>query len=373
MILDFLLALIVFAFIITIVVSAHEFGHFLGAKKTKTKVTEFAIGFPPFIWKKQIGETLFAIGSIPFGGYNKIYGESEPVDNQKDPSSFTSKTTFQKFIIIISGVVGNFLLSILLFYIILFSSNLNSSVGLINPEYKFPFGHQENYLLIGDVKEDSPAHLSGINKDEFILEINETRVQSANELNTILEQTKGEVIRVLTRERETKLETVHTIDNKEAVLGIGYTSIANISYNSSLKDKVFSGAMHTYNFADYSLKTLGGIIADSFKAKDASIATNAIAGPVGIFAITKISLGEGFMHMLNLTAIISLALAITNLLPLPALDGGKCVYLFFQKINPRVFTDELSEKIDSAGFILLMCLGVLIIIKDIFQFKDFIF
>lgn len=373
MILDFLLALIVFALIITIVVSAHELGHFLGAKKTKTKVIEFAIGFPPFIWKKKIGETLFGIGSIPFGGYNKIYGESAPTENENDPSSFTSKSTGQKLLIIIAGVVGNFLLSAFLFYIVLFSSNFNSNIGLINPEYEFPFGHQENYLLIGGVEENSPAKLGGLKQNEIILEINGERVENANELKDILNKTKGEAITVLTKNRETKEETTHIVNNNEDKIGVGYSNIAELSYNDNLGDKIFSGVLHTYNFTDYSLSTLGNMIAKSFTEKDLSVATNAVAGPIGIFAIIKISLSEGFMFMLNITAIISLALAITNLLPLPALDGGKCIYLIFQKINPRFFTDELSEKIDGAGFLFLMILGILIVIKDVFQFKDLIF
>ncbi len=372
MILDFLLAIIVFAFVITIVITVHELGHFLAAKITKTKVTEFVIGFPPFIFKKQIGETLFGIGAIPFGGYNKIYGESETAEDVKDPKSFTSKTTAQKLFIIISGVIGNFILSAFIFYIILFSSNFSAEIGLLNQDYKFPLGHQESYLLIGAIEENSPAFLGGIKPNELLLDINNQRIQDPSELSSLLNKTKEQEILVKTRNRETNQINTYHLQNETGLIGIGYTAITEVSYRS-LKDKVFSGVFHTYNFADYSLSTLGNIIGKSVKEKDLSIAGNAVAGPVGIFAITKISMKEGFMHMLNLIAIISLALGITNMLPIPALDGGKCVYLLFQKINPKFFTDELSEKIDGIGFLLLIFLGVLIIIKDVFQFKDLIF
>ncbi|MDD4662013.1 MAG: M50 family metallopeptidase [Candidatus Pacebacteria bacterium] len=373
MIIDFLIALIAFAIIITIVITAHELGHFLGAKKTKTKVTEFVVGFPPFIWKKQIGETLFGIGAIPFGGYNKIHGEDESEVSKEDKSSYTSKTTPQKLLIIISGVIGNFILSIILFYIVLFSSGLSVNIGLVNPDYKFPLGVQENYLLIGSVEENSTADYASIKPNEIILTINSQKVENADKLKTILEETKGEALAIYTENIETKEKTFHLLNNNTDKIGIGYTNIVNISYNDNLVDKIFSGFFHTYNFADYSLATLGHMISKSFIQKDASIASNALAGPVGIFAIIKVSLGQGFLYMINLIAIISLALAITNLMPLPALDGGKCIYLLLQEICPKVFTDKLSEKIDGVGFILLMILGVLIVIKDVFQFKDLIF
>lgn len=373
MILDFLLAIIAFAIIITLVVTAHEFGHFWGAKKTKTRVEEFAVGFPPFIWKKKIGDTLFALGSIPIGGYNKIYGESTPAENKEDSDSYTSKTTSQKLLIIISGVVGNFILSIILFYIVLFSFGLKTNIGLVNAEYKFPVGHQENYLLIGGVAENSPADFGGLKANDIILKVNGEKVSNAVELNNILYNTKNEAISILVKNKETGEESNHIINNNEEKIGVGYSNIAELSYNKNLVDKVFAGVLHVYNFTDYSLATLGHVIAKSFTEKDVSIVSNAVAGPVGIFAITKISLEEGFMYMLYLTGIISLALAITNLMPFPALDGGKCVYLILQRIDPKFFTDELSEKIDSVGFTLLIILGVLIIFKDVFQFKDLIF
>ncbi|MDD3919096.1 MAG: M50 family metallopeptidase [Candidatus Pacebacteria bacterium] len=372
-ILDFILAIIVFAIIITVVVTAHELGHFFGAKKTKTRVDEFAIGFPPFIWKKKIKGTLFALGAIPFGGYNKIYGEDNTEEAKGSKDSFTSKTIPQKLLIIILGVVGNFLFSIVIFYIVLISSGMNTTIGLMNPDYKFPLGHQENYLMIGAVEKDSPADYAGVEANDIILKLNGERIDSAIELKESLAEKKGEAIALLVKDKETGEESVRLINNNKDAIGIGYTNISNISYNENLGDKIFAGIFHTYNFTDYSLSTLGYMISKSFSEKDFSVAANAIAGPVGIFAVTKVSLGEGFIYMLNLLAIISLALAVTNLMPLPALDGGKCIYLICQKINPKVFTDKLSENIDNVGFILLMGLGILIVVKDLFQFKDLIF
>jgi len=372
-ILNFILAIVVFAIIITIVVTAHELGHFWGAKKTKTRVDEFAVGFPPFIWKKKIKGTLFGIGAIPFGGYNKIYGEENTEEAKNDKDSFTSKTTSQKLLIIISGVVGNFLLSIILFYIVLLSSGMNTTIGLMNPDYKFPLGHQENYLMIGSVEKDSQADYAGVEIGDIIVKLNGERIDNATELKESLAETKGEAVALFVKNKKTGEENVRLINNNQDKIGIGYSNISNISYNENLGDKIFAGVFHTYNFTSYSLSTLGYMVSKSFAEKDISVAANAVAGPIGIFAVTKVSLGEGFMYMLNLLAIISLALAVTNLMPLPALDGGKCIYLMFQKISPKIFTDKLSENIDAVGFVLLMGLGILIVIKDIFQFKDLIF
>lgn len=372
-ILNFIFAIIIFAIIITVVVTAHELGHFWGAKKTKTRVDEFAIGFPPFVWKKKKGETLFALGAIPFGGYNKIYGEENTEEAKGAKDSFTSKTIPQKLLIIISGVVGNFLLSVILFYIVLLSSGMNTTIGLINPEYEFPLGQQENYLVIGAVEEGSPADYAGVEINDVVVKLNGEKIDNAADFKEGLAKTKGEAVALLVKNQETGEETVRLINNNQEVIGVGYRNLANISYNENWGDKILAGFFHTYNFADYSLSTLGHMISQSFSEKDFSVAANSVAGPVGIFAVVKVSLGEGFLYMLNLMAIISLALGITNLMPLPALDGGKCLFLVFQKISPKVFTDKLSENIDGIGFVLLMGLGILIVVKDVFQFKDLIF
>jgi len=367
-ILNLILALIVFGIIITIVVFAHELGHFLAARKTGTKVEEFAVGFPPFIYKKKKNGTIFSIGIIPFGGYNAIYGmDTEAKEGDKE--SYNSKTIGQKMFIIISGVIGNIILTMLLFYIFLVFSGFSTYLGLVVPDYEFPLGEQDNYMMISVVSEDSPAKIAGLKGNDIILSVNGLPINEMQDLTNVVNDTQGHEMSMLIRERKTGNEKIVLIDNNQEKIGVGCTEIAQISYNDS---KIFSGIEHTYNFADYSFNALGYIIGKAFVEKDPSIAANAVAGPVGLFAIIKATMNQGLLNMINITAIISLALAITNFLPIPALDGGKCVYLFLQKMNSRVFTDELSNKIDKVGFIFLIVLGVLIIIKDIFQFKDLI-
>lgn len=370
MILDFLIALIVFGIIITIVIFSHELGHFIGAKITKTKVIEFAVGFPPFIWKKKIDETLFLLGIVPFGGYNKIYGMDVEAEEKEDASSYTSKRTREKILIIILGVVGNIILSIFLFYIFLGFSGFSTYVGLINDNYRFPLGNQENYIYVSYVEPESVAANGGLEEGEIIISIDGQSVENGISLENILQSTKGEKLDILVRNKKTQEEKFVEIQNTEEKLGIGFSEITKLDYSN---EEFFSGFMHFYNITDYSLNTMGYVIEQSFAQKDASIAGQAVAGPIGIFAITKISLNEGFLQIINITAIISLALAITNLLPLPALDGGKCIYLFLQKLNSKIFTEKLSERIDQIGFILLIILAILILIKDVFQFKDIIF
>lgn len=367
-ILDLILALIIFGIIITVVVFFHELGHFLAARKTGTRVDEFAVGFPPFIYKKKKGKTTFSIGIIPFGGYNAIYGmDTEAKDGDND--SYNSKTIGQKMLIVISGVIGNIILTVFLFYIFLIFTGFTTYLGLVIPDYQFPLGEQKDYLMVSVVAEDSPAEIAGIENGNILLSINGLPIDEVGDLTNIVEDTHGEEINVLVKERQTGNEKMLTINNDEEKIGIGCTEIAQLSYNNT---KIFSGIEHAYNFTDYSFSALGYIIGQSFIKHDAGIAANAVAGPVGLFAIVKSTMDQGLLNMINITAIISLALAITNILPLPALDGGKCIYLFLQKLNPKTFTDDLSNNIDKIGFVVLIILGILIVIKDVFQFKDLI-
>jgi regulator of sigma E protease len=367
-ILALILALIVFGIIITVVVFFHELGHFLAARKTGTRVDEFAVGFPPFIYKKKKDKTTFAIGIIPFGGYNAIYGMDTEA-KEGDSDSYNSKTVGQKMLIVISGVVGNLLLTILLFYIFLMCTGFTTYLGLVIPNYEFPLGEQRDYLMVTVAEEGSPAQIAGVESNDIILSINGLPINEIEDLTNIVEDTNGEEISMLVKERQTGNEKMIVIDNNQEKIGVGCTEIAQLSYNNT---KALSGIEHAYNFTDYSFSALGYIIGQSFVKHDASIAASAVAGPVGLFAVVKSTMDQGLLNMINITAIISLALAITNILPLPALDGGKCIYLFLQKINPKVFTDDLSNNIDKVGFIFLIVLGILIVIKDVFQFKDLI-
>lgn len=124
---------------------------------------------------------------------------------------------------------------------------------------------------------------------------------------------------------------------------------------------------------DYSFSAIGNIFSHAFKTNSPEIIGQSLAGPVGIFAITKVTLSQGLYEIINLIAILSIAVGITNLLPIPAMDGAKIIFTFLERINNRIFSKKLQVRIESYGFVFLILLAIVLIVKDFIQFKDIIF
>jgi len=172
--------------------------------------------------------------------------------------------------------------------------------------------------------------------------------------------------------KETKELKVTLSEDKEKPLGIAYSETAFISYNT-LSEKVFSGFLHSWNILDYSFSVFGSLIGYSFENRTAKPLAYSMTGPVGIYAITKIISQDGWFQTVNLIAILSLALAFSNLIPLPALDGAKFLFIVLSVINKKVFSKKLEIAVEQAGMFLLIFLAVFVIFKDFVQFKEIIF
>jgi len=267
---DFLIALIVFLFVISFLIISHELGHFIIAKKAGLKVEEFGIGYPPKIWSKKIGETLYSINAIPFGGFVRIYGEMPDKKLLKDKKSFCAQSPKIKTKVILGGVVANILIALVLFYLILGFNGFQSYQALLF-DYQFPFGRVNNI-------------------DQFINYINER---------------KGTKISLLTKNLLTKEERiVEAIPRKdypenEGPLGIAVSQVLILSYKS-LPSKIFAGFLHTANLVHYSFRALGHFIKESFVTRNIEPLEKSVAGFVGIFAMVKMSLAAGFWQVLNL-------------------------------------------------------------------------
>ncbi len=370
----FLIDIIVFLIVLGIVVLVHEFGHFIAAKTSGVKVEEFGVGFPPRIWKKTIGETQYFIGAIPFGGMTRIFGMDE-MDSEKDKNSrgYESKSAWKKLWICGGGVILNLLFAVIVFYGLIAFSGFKSEQGLIFSEYRFPFGNQVNQVLISQVVDNSPAQSSGLKPYDVVLSINGKMINGSSEFSTVISENKGkEVVLGLKDGREINITPRVNYPANEGSLGVGLRDVAELSY-PSLPEKALVGFLHTYNITDYSISAMGYIFSYAIGHKSMSVLANSMTGPVGIFAITKLTLQKGLYDMVNLIAILSIALGVSNLLPIPAMDGAKLIYIGLQSINKKVFSKDLQIKIESFGAIFLILLALVIIFKDFIQFKDIIF
>ncbi|HNP79363.1 MAG TPA: M50 family metallopeptidase [Candidatus Pacearchaeota archaeon] len=369
-----ILDLIIFAIVLSSVVIVHEFGHFFFAKKTGVRVEEFGIGFPPKIWKKVKNGTEYFIGAIPFGGLNKIYGMDEIDDEKdKDPQSYESKGPLAKSLICLGGIFMNILFAFILFYVLLFSSSFQMSQNMILSDYSFPFGDQEKYPYITKVYENTPAAQAGINAKEAIISLNNQKILSSDQFDQEIDNNVGKEVSLSLmdiKSKEIRNITIQLSDDKDKPLGVSFGEISIIDYKDN---KLFSGVAHSINILDYSINVLGELISYSFKNKTAEPLSYSMTGPVGIYAVTKVMAQDGLFQIVNLIAILSLGLALSNFLPLPALDGAKFLFIILAMFNKKIFSKELEIKIETFGMYFLIGLAIVIIFKDFFQFKDIIF
>ena len=365
----FIIDIIVLFLILGIVVLVHEFGHCIAAKKSGVIVHEFGIGFPPKIWKKKKGETEYFIGAIPFGGMCAIDGET----NENVTSTYDKANFLQKLWICGGGILMNILFASFLFYFLIGFSGFNFQQGMMFNDYEFPFGSQTDYPSIIYIEEESPLQGLDFEYGDYIVSINGNNIDGVDEFISVVDENKGKEIVLTTGEGKDFVVTPRVEHSEEeGPLGVGLRELTTVKYNS-LIEKLFLGFIHSYNIIDYSFSTLGNIFIYSFENNSPEFIGKSLAGPVGIYAITKITLTQGLYELINLIAVLSIAVGITNLLPIPAMDGAKIIFTFLEKINNKIFSKKLQVRIESIGFIFLMLLAVALIFKDFFQFKDIIF
>ena len=371
-----ILAIVVFIFILSFLVIIHEFAHFILAKKMGVKVEEFGIGYPPAVWKKRIGETLYSINIIPIGGFVKLYGE-EGESSIKEERSFASKSPLQRAVIITGGVAMNFLVAVIIFYFMLWSSGFSSQIPLIF-DYKFPFGEQRNSPMIIGVAKDSPADYAGLRSQDLIVEGNGMQFKNSREFIEFIDENKGKevtlVVKNLISGKTRQVKAIPRVNppKNEGALGVAIDDISEISYQKPW-EKLTAGFLHSLNLSHYSLVGLGYYVKVSLSQRNVEPLASSVVGPVGILALTRITLQEGIYQIVLLIALVSLALCIVNILPIPPLDGGRLVFIFSEAITGKRVSPKIEERVQQIGMIFFIILFILVTSKDIFQFKDILF
>ena len=378
------MSIIVFILILSGLVVIHEFGHFIVSKLNGITVEEFGIGYPPRVFGKQFGETLYSINLLPFGGFVKIAGSDIEDDEDEskylhDPDSFVNKTAWQKAKVIGAGAFMNLILAIILFYLFLGFNNFRSFYIPMFFEHDFKLGNP-NYIdtVVFDMTEDSGATNAGIEAGEAIVEIDGAEVFNIDDVRNAVSGKVGQEVEVKVVDIKNRdydkyrvIKVVPTVgDNGDAVLGVYLGSSVSISYDSKL-ERILSGPMHSYNMLSYSLSTLGKIIGVSFRTKDISPVSQSVAGPVGIYnvfdSVIKYGGSKVLLGMVDTVALVSLGFAITNILPFPALDGGRLVFIAIEGLTKKRVSVRVEAGIHRVGMMLLLALVVLITIKDIFR------
>jgi regulator of sigma E protease len=344
-----LLTIIAFILILGLLIFVHEFGHFISAKLCGVKVEEFGFGFPPKIFRIKKGETYYSVNWIPLGGFVKLLGEEE---KSKDPRSFFMQSIWKRILIVIAGVIMNFVFAI-------FILTIGFSVGM-TPIVSDPAslgGKQQTEIIIAGTTKDSPAAAAGIISGDIV-----TGYNSVEDFQAFTKNHKNEEITLnIKREHKPISINVKVSDNIDAPLGV---ALAQATIVKLPPLQAFKAAfVETGRTCTAIFKFLYDFFHDLFTGKKVS---DQVAGPVGIFTITKQAVKLGIGYVLQFMALLSINLGIMNILPFPALDGGKAIFLIAEAIRgKKVVKVEVENIIHWIGFIILIALVILITYNDI--------
>ncbi|MBI2017663.1 site-2 protease family protein [Candidatus Daviesbacteria bacterium] len=356
-----IISILIFIITLLVLVVIHELGHFLMAKRFGIKVEEFGFGIPPRIWGKKIGETLYSINWIPYGGFVKLLGEDE-VDGKilKNPRSFAAKSVHQRILVVIGGVVMNLLLAWLIFYVVLFFQNFKIIYPTIEPG-----------IFVGFVENNFPAQQAGIKVGDRILAIDNQKLINLTDGKKFIQEKKGAKIEVKLADIEGQNPRLLTItpkqaDNGDYLIGVAFSPIPFKQY-LTLGEKLFSGITYSYDLTRVTFMGLGQMFSNLFRG-DLQTVSQSVAGPIGIANITSNILSTGWQAILPylwFIGVLSLTLTIFNVLPIPALDGGRLLFLLIEAAIGKKVKAEVEKLIHTVGFVLLLSLAVLITYSDI--------
>jgi len=358
-----MLTAIVFIIILSILVFVHEFGHYIVAKRKGLIVEEFGFGFPPRILKWKKGETTYSINLIPFGGFVKILGEEG--EEKTNPRSFASQTVLTRILIVCAGVLMNMFLMMA----ILMFGNFVGLPKVIEDNIPTFATIKDLQIQILDVAKDSPADLAGLKAGDTILAIglnnqNMEIINEIEELQNFVQEHLGQEIILKIKHQDKILEKKILVrkfhPKNEGPIGIGLAKTAIVSYPFYLAP--IYGMRDSYLLTSNFLKALF-LLFKNLIVRGQIIGE--VGGPVQIALLVNEMTKMGFAFILQFTALLSLNLAILNILPFPALDGGRLLFLVIEGIRKKPISANIEKIIHLTGFIILIILIILITIKDI--------
>lgn len=355
-----ILTIIIFLLAIALLVLVHELGHFILAKRAGILVEEFGFGFPPRLFSFKKGETLYSFNLVPLGGFVKIKGENG--DDRDDQRSFTAKPIWVRALIIVAGVAMNFALAVILF------------IGVF--KIGAPMAVDDNYqatdsrIVVNDVEIDSPASMIGLEIGDVIVSVAKEgenfgdQITKVNDLTSVLSGLRGQKIVVkyqrvnTTFEKDVVLRS-DVIEN-QGLLGIGISRVTNISY--SWWESFKNALLFSIDIAITIVSLIGKIIYDLFVGVKPAVD---FGGPVRIYGVTEQATERGLVYIMQLVALLSINLSVINILPFPALDGGRLLFLLIEKIKGSPINQKIEAMANNIGFGLLILLMILITFKDI--------
>jgi len=360
------MSVIIFIIILVVLILAHEFGHFIVAKWSGMRVDEFGVGFPPKLWgKKPKGsETTYSINAIPFGGFVKIFGEDRMDDNEPEPRSFASRPRHLQAAVIVAGVMANFIFAWLLISIGFMS-------GFPTPVSEADAVAKNAKLLITGVSDNSPASSAGIRSGDAITAITaggdtlEGAEIVPTAISDFISQHGGETVAILYSRGEE--HGTAFVTPKEGILAdrpaIGITMDFVGTARLLPHEALWEGGKTTVLMTSTIAKGFWTLISDSVRGNGAGL--SAVTGPVGIARLVGDASSFGFAYLLGFAAFISINLAIINIIPFPALDGGRLFFLAIEAVKGSRIKPVITAWANGIGFALLILLMAVVTWRDI--------
>ncbi len=352
------MTVIIFLIVLAVLIFVHELGHFLAARACGIRVDAFALGFGPklFSWKR--GETTYGLNLIPFGGYVKIHGENpdeESLTGADSKRSFVNKPRWQQAIVLVAGVFFNFIFAWLL-YICVFASGVTATTDGFE-KYADHFENQR--IMITFISPDSPADKAGIKMGDII-----SGVTSIEKIQDSINASKGKPINLsLIREDENidiQITPVQGLVDDKYAIGIAMNTVADLDL--PFFTSVWEGFRYTLIMIRETAIGLYTFFSSIFQGT-ANFAE--VAGPIGIAGIVGNAADMGFAYLLMITALISINLGVINLIPFPALDGGRLLFVGIEAVIRRRIAPVFANAVNAVGFVLLMILMIVVTYKDI--------
>ena len=344
-----MVSLILFIIILGAIVSVHEFGHFLFAKLSKTYVYEFSIGMGKKIFgkKKKDGETEFCVRAIPLGGFVMIAGEDTLDDSIPADRQMCNKGFFQRFMILFAGAFFNFIFAFLILFV---SALIYGSVSMK------PY--------IGEVAVDYPAYEAGLQEGDLVLSINDEKIKNWDKGLIILQTVGGKdtVFEVLKKDGSVK-EYIVT-----PKLEVDEDGNESYKFGIATNDTKLFGFGNSLKYACSKTISLFGSMWETIKYLFVGkVGVNQLSGPVGIYSIVDSQAEQGIEAILYLMAYLSINVGLINLLPFPAFDGGRILFLLIEKIFRKPVSKKVEGMIHTIGFFLILALLAYVTLNDILR------
>lgn len=360
------ISIVVFILILAVLVIVHEFGHFIVAKKSGIRVDEFGFGFPPRAAKLfKRGETTFTLNWIPFGGFVKIYGEDGEIDDANRFRSFVSKSKWTQAFVLFAGPLFNLLFAWLLLSLMF----IFGSPTLYEEDTKQYM--TDVHVAVVEVLPDSPAGQAGILVGDTILSLSygakPIEIETAEDIAVVLE-TEGVQEATVSYLRNDEILTSQITpsfglyeEQTAPALGVVIDTVGTLKL--PIHKALLQGLQKTWNLTESTVDFLVTLIKGVFSGDTSG--AGAVTGPVGIVPVVGDAIQVGFSFVVIITALISINLAIINLLPFPALDGGRLLFLLIEAIKGSPIKQKTAAIVNASGFFILIGLMIWVTIRDI--------